>query len=152
MKRFKKILIWAAVIIILGIAGFMSFAYFVTYSDGFRAGELIKFSQKGVIFKTWEGELSQGISNENPFLFSVLDRDREVIDKLVNLQGEKVRLTYKERYRTFAWWGDTRYFITEAEKIEKSDASTNLEEENKRLKQRIEELEKELYDIKYKDK
>ena len=146
----KKILIWAGVIIIVFIAGFMTFVYFVTFSEGYRSGELIKFSQKGVIFKTWEGELSQGVSNEKKFLFSVLDSDDEVIEQLVSLQGKKVRLTFKERYRTFAWWGDTRYYIIQAEKI-KDESETGLEKENKKLKDRIEELEKELYELKYKD-
>jgi hypothetical protein len=91
------------------------------------------------------------VSNEKPFLFSVLDSDDEVIEQLVNMQGERVRLTYTERYRTFAWWGDTRYFITQAEKIDKTEGSNALEEENKRLKERIEELEKELYELKYKE-
>ena len=145
----RKFLIWTGVIIVVGIAGFMTFVYFVTFSEGYRAGELIKFSEKGVVFKTWEGELSQGISNEKPFMFSVLDSDEEVIDKLVFLQGKRVRLTYKERYRTFAWWGDTRYFVSSVEKIKK-EGETYLEKENKELKERIEELEKELYEIKYK--
>ena len=146
----KKVLIWAGVIIVVFIIGFMTFVYFATFSEGYRAGELIKFSQRGVVFKTWEGELSQGVSNEKKFLFSVLDKDDEVIEQLVSLQGKKVRLTYKERYRTFAWWGDTRHFIIKAEKI-KGEGETDLEKENQKLKDRIEELEKELYELKYKD-
>ncbi len=145
----KKFLIWAGLIIIVCIAGFMTFVYFITFSEGYRAGELIKFSQKGVMFKTWEGEISQGISNEKPFLFSVLDSNDDVIDKLTKLQGKRVRLTYKERYRTFAWWGDTRYFVSSVEKIKK-EGETDVEKENKKLKERIEELEKELYELKYK--
>lgn len=31
-----------------------------TYSEGTRAGQLIKFSEKGVVFKTYEGELNMG--------------------------------------------------------------------------------------------
>ena len=146
----KKFLIWAGIVIIVVLAGFMSFVYFVTFSEGYRAGELIKFTQKGVIFKTWEGELSQGVSNEKKFLFSVLDSNDDVIEKLVSLQGKKVQLTYKERYRTFAWWGDTRYFVTGAETIKNSE-DDDLEKENQKLKDRIEELEKELYELKYKD-
>jgi hypothetical protein len=146
----KKFLIWAGIILVLGIAGFMTFAYFAVYSEGFRAGELIKFSEKGVMFKTWEGEMSQGVSNEKPFLFSVMDSNKEVIDQLVKMQGERVRLTYRERYRTFAWWGDTRYFISKAELL-KDKGESELEKENERLKERIEELEKELYELKYKE-
>ena len=40
---------------------YFAFIYYVPYSEGTRAGELIKFSSKGVIIKTFEGEISQGI-------------------------------------------------------------------------------------------
>ena len=41
---------------------------------------------------------------------------REVIEKLKEYQGEYVRLDYVERYTTFFWLGDTKYFITNVEK------------------------------------
>ena len=94
---------------------YFAFVYFVPYSEGTRAGELIKFSHKGVISKTWEGEISQGISGAQIFSFSVLDREKEVIEKLKEYQGRYVKLTYVERYSTFFFWGDTKYFITEVE-------------------------------------
>lgn len=92
---------------------YFAFIYFVPYSEGTRAGELIKFSHKGVIAKTWEGEISQGISGAQIFEFSVLDKEKEVIDKLKEYQGRYVKLTYVERYDTFFFWGDTKYFISE---------------------------------------
>jgi hypothetical protein len=33
-----------------------------------------------------------------------------------DLQGEYVKVTYVERYRTFPWWGETNYYITEVVK------------------------------------
>ena len=93
-----------------------AFIYFVTFSDGIRSGELIKISHKGVIVKTWEGQISQGISGAQIFEFSVLDKDQEVIDKLQEYQGEYVKLEYVERYATFFWLGDTKYFITSVER------------------------------------
>tara|TARA_R110002020_G_scaffold333885_4_gene549288 strand:- start:275 stop:643 length:369 start_codon:yes stop_codon:yes gene_type:complete len=101
-------------ILLLAIA-FYSFVYFVTYSEGTRAGELIKFSHKGVIVKTWEGQISQGISGAQIFDFSVLDKNDDVIEKLKEYQGSYVKLTYVERYATFFFWGDTHYFVTEVE-------------------------------------
>jgi len=68
-----------------------------------------------VLFKTWEGEISQGISGANIFMFSVEDKDSEVIEQLKNFQGRYVKVDYKERYRTFPWLGDTKYFITGVE-------------------------------------
>ncbi|MCW8980114.1 MULTISPECIES: hypothetical protein [Altibacter] len=94
---------------------YFAFVAFVPYSEGTRAGELIKFSHKGVIVKTWEGEISQGISGAQIFEFSVLDREEEVISKLQEFQGRYVKLTYVERFDTFFFWGDTNYFITKVE-------------------------------------
>ncbi len=94
---------------------YFAFVYFVPYSEGTRAGELIKFSHRGVIIKTWEGEISQGISGAQIFTFSVLDKDEEVIEKLKQYQGSYVKVTYIERYASFAIWGDTKYFITNVE-------------------------------------
>ncbi|TRO66659.1 6-phosphogluconate dehydrogenase [Christiangramia sabulilitoris] len=97
---------------------YFAFVYFVPYSEGTRSGELIKFSHKGVIIKTWEGEISQGISGAQIFEFSVLDSNDEVIEKLQEYEGNYVKLTYKERFATFFFWGDTKYFITNVEKSE----------------------------------
>ena len=113
MRKFLVIVI--GVLMISGI-GYFAVLYNATYSEGIRSGELIKFSKKGVIFKTYEGELSQGISGAKIFSFSVLDSDKKVISDLKEMEGNYVKLTYIERYRTFPWWGDTKYFITEVKK------------------------------------
>lgn len=100
-----------AAIIFLAIAWF-AFIYYVPYSEGTRSGELIKISNRGVFFKTWEGEISQGISGAQIFSFSILDKDKEIIEELKNYQGKYVKLDYIERYSSFVFWGDTKYFIT----------------------------------------
>ncbi len=92
---------------------YVAFIYYVPYSEGTRSGELIKFSRKGVIAKTWEGEISQGISGAQIFEFSVLDSEDEAIKKLQEFQGRYVKVTYVERFGTFFFWGDTKHFITE---------------------------------------
>lgn len=112
----KKILGLFFLAILLGISGYMAFIYYVPYSEGYQAGELIKISSKGILFKTWEGELSQGVSEIQSFKFSIEDKELEVIDDLKNMQGETVKLTYKERFATFPWLGDTKYFIIKVEK------------------------------------
>lgn len=110
-------------LIVLGIFAIglivYAFIYFVPFSEGVRSGELIKISHKGVLVKTWEGEISQGISGAQIFSFSVLDKDKEVIEKLIEYQGQYVKVNYTERYATFFWLGDTKYFITEV-RAEKS--------------------------------
>ncbi len=95
-----------------------------TYSKGTRAGTLIKISHKGVVFKTYEGQLnlggfrenaSEGISG-NIWEFSVWDD--EVYQKLQNYEGRQVKLYYREKYKAFPWQGDTNYFIYQVEQVE----------------------------------
>ena len=111
----KKALLVTLGIIVLLLAATYAFIYFVPYSEGTRSGELIKISRKGVLIKTWEGEISQGISGAQIFSFSVLDKEEDVIQKLDEYQGRYVKLRYMERYSTFPWLGDTKYFITSVE-------------------------------------
>lgn len=114
----KKFLIRTIIGTILLLVLYFTAVYYLTFSEGFRAGELVKISHKGVIFKTWEGKLSQGISEELQFEFSIEEHKKQVIEDLKNLQGQKVKLTYKERFGTFPWLGDTKYFVTKVELTE----------------------------------
>ncbi len=118
----KKFLFWfLGILVVIGTIYFLVI-YYITYSEGYRAGQLVKFSHKGVIFKTWEGEISQGVSEGQIFKFSVEDHEKEVIKQLGDFQGAFVRLTYKERFKTFFWLGDSRYYVT---KVEKTERNTN---------------------------
>lgn len=112
----RKFLFIFLTTVILGLAGYFAVLYYATFSEGYRSGELIKISHKGMIFKTWEGELSQGVAGAQIFKFSILDADEKVIQQMKELQGEYVKVTYEERYKTFPWWGDTKYFVTEVVK------------------------------------
>ncbi|MBA6155403.1 6-phosphogluconate dehydrogenase [Tenacibaculum sp. S7007] len=111
----KKILGLILIIIALIAAFYYAFIYYIPYSEGVRSGELIKISHKGVLVKTWEGEISQGISGAQIFAFSIEDSQEKVIKDLQKFQGRYVKVTYKERYGTFFWLGDTKYFITNVE-------------------------------------
>jgi hypothetical protein len=112
----RKVILYLVLAIALTTTAYFSFVYYATYSDGVRSGQLIKFSHKGIMFKTWEGEISQGLSGSQIFAFSILDQDEKVIQDLKEFEGQYVKVSYKERYRTFPWWGDTKYFVTEVKK------------------------------------
>ncbi|MCB0473378.1 MAG: 6-phosphogluconate dehydrogenase [Flavobacteriaceae bacterium] len=112
----KKVIGIIVSILVAIIIVYFLFIYYVPYSQGYRSGQLVKISHKGVLFKTWEGEISQGVSQSQIFQFSVQSSEKEVIDQLKDLQGQYVKLTYEERFATFPWLGDTKYFITEVEK------------------------------------
>lgn len=113
MKKFLTILIS---VVVVATVIYFSFIYFATFSEGVRSGELIKISRKGVLVKTWEGEISQGISGAQIFSFSVEDKYVDVIADLQKYQGRYVKLNYIERYKTLFWLGDTKYFITKVTK------------------------------------
>lgn len=114
----KKFLTISIIVIIVISAVYYVFIYYATYSDGFRSGELIKITHRGVIFKTWEGKISQGVAEEQHFEFSVESKNKDVIGALKDFQGQKVKLTYIERFGTFPWMGDTNYYVTKVEKTE----------------------------------
>jgi hypothetical protein len=112
MTIIRKILVYGILTIVLVVSAYIAALYYATFSDGIRTGELIKFSHKGYIFKTWEGELSQGLSGSQKFAFSVMDNQPEVIAQMKANQGKFVKIEYVERYGTFSWWGETNYYIT----------------------------------------
>ncbi len=104
-------------IIVLGLGIYFYWKYYFTYSNGNRYGLLQKFSHKGNIFKTYEGEmiLSSVRGNNNvplaseKFFFSV--NNKQVADKLMNLQGRYLTVHYKEKKGTLPWRGDSRYIV-----------------------------------------
>ena len=112
----RKVIFLIVLLITLGVGVYFAFIYYVPYSEGVRSGELIKISRKGVVMKTWEGEVSQGISGAQIFKFSVEDVEKKVILDLQKYQGNYVKIYYMERYKTFPWLGDSRYFVNKVEK------------------------------------
>ncbi|MEM1002332.1 MAG: 6-phosphogluconate dehydrogenase [Bacteroidota bacterium] len=96
-----------------------------TYSEGTRAGQLIKISKKGIIFKTHEGELNLGglrIGDQqdalegNIWSFSVIKHN--VLEEVKQYEGKRVKLTYKQRYKSMPWQAKTDYIVIGVESIE----------------------------------
>jgi hypothetical protein len=117
-KKIKKYLYLTLAVIILIIGIWTYWSFFYTYSDGYRAGLLQKFSRKGNIFKTYEGEmiLSSVQSNTNvalaseKFLFSVADVD--VAHQLEKLQGKNIVVHYTQKNNTLPWRGETTFIVS----------------------------------------
>ncbi len=109
----KKFIIYFLLFIILVGGSLYAFDYYVPYSEGWRAGKLIKFSRKGIIIKTWEGQLSTGIGQDHLWNFSVEPKDKLVIEKMIEYQGMGVKIRYIERFWKIPWLGDTKYFAKE---------------------------------------
>jgi len=131
-NKVKRFLLWTfSIIFVLALAIFLFF-YFGTYSEGVRAGTVLKLSKRGVMFKTWEGQLDVDAFGsvtdrkgnnylKQSFEFSVEDSEQTVIDELqtVALSGERVNLHYKEKYFKVFWKGETNSFIYKVERLGK---------------------------------
>ncbi|MGZ3838731.1 MAG: hypothetical protein ACXVMS_13075 [Flavisolibacter sp.] len=113
----KKFLWIFFILLLLFAGGYLYWKYYFTYSSGNRYGLLQKFSHKGNLFKTYEGEmiLSSIKSNMNvalaseKFLFSVTDR--RVADELMNAQGKFVTVHYQQKNAVLSWRGETPYIV-----------------------------------------
>lgn len=114
----KAKLITAAVVAapILAFAIYTWSALTYSYSNGFRGpGYVQKFSKKGWICKTWEGELAllplPGTFTPERFNFTVRD---DVIAQYINATlGKRVELTYEQHKGIpTTCFGETEYFVT----------------------------------------
>lgn len=84
-----------------------------SYSNGFRAGVLQKFSEKGWICKTWEGELAMTtVPGVAPTLWTFSVRDAAVAGRINAMVGGRVKLHYTEhRGVPTSCFGDTQYYV-----------------------------------------
>jgi len=112
-----RILLITLLVFFLGLFLFVWWRYYYTYSDGNRFGLLQKFSRRGTMVKTYEGELilSSVRGNNNvpiaseKFFFSVTDDG--VAQQLNNLQGHNITVHYKEKNSPAFWRGDSQYIV-----------------------------------------
>jgi len=89
------------------------FALNWSYSEGERAGILQKFSKRGWICKTWEGELAMTtVPGVAPVLWSFTVRDESVARDISNGLGQRVVVHYTEHKGIPSeCFGDTPYFV-----------------------------------------
>lgn len=126
-QRFKRIAVRTGLIVFGFFVAWVLFLYYASYSEGTRAGMVIKLSKRGVVFKTWEGQLNlqtfgaltpNGNALNEVFNFSVETGEDSLYRVLEesSLSGERVNLHYVERYARLPWRGETKYFITAVER------------------------------------
>ena len=107
-----RVLITVAVLAAL-VAAYFWAALSWSYSSGERAGWAQKFSHKGWICKTWEGELalvSLPGSAVEKFYFTV--HDDAAAKAIQQAVGKRVTLHYEEKVGLpTSCFGETRYFV-----------------------------------------
>ena len=119
MNSFTK---WLLSLVLIGLVGISAYTWLMltwSYGSGERAGYVQKFSNRGYICKTWEGELAMvsmpGTMSEK-FLFTV--RDDAVAQKINANLGKKVALKYDQHIGLpTTCFGDTEYFVSGVEVI-----------------------------------
>jgi hypothetical protein len=101
-----------------------------SYSSGERAGWVQKFSKKGWLCKTWEGEIalvSMPGAIPEKFVFTVTDE--AAADQINRVMGQRVALHYEQKVGLpTTCFGETRYYVTRVVRVEEvgpSGASPN---------------------------
>ena len=110
-----KALIGLVVVAAALVAGFTWLTLHWAYSEGERAGWVQKFSHKGWVCKTWEGEMAMvtmpGTVAEK-FAFTV--RDDSVAKRLNAAVGKRMALHYEQhKWVPSSCFGETEYFVTD---------------------------------------
>lgn len=119
-RRIFRFISWALLIlgIVFGIGYFIYRTY--TISEGSRAGTLFKISKKGVVFKTYEGQLhlsgSVMLTTQSTWDFSA--ENAQVYQELQKYEGKNVKCYYREKVDAFPWQGDTDYLVYKVEPIQ----------------------------------
>jgi len=102
------------------LAGYFWSAWHWSYSSGERAGWVQKFSRKGWICKTWEGEMaivSMPGSATDKFAFTVWDD--AAAEQISTYMGRRVALHYEQKVGLpTSCFGETRYFVTQVTLVE----------------------------------
>ena len=107
---------WLLVLLLAAIGGVVLWTWLTlswAYSDGERAGVLQKFSRRGWICKTQEGELAQYVvAGVSPQIWEFSVRDPAVAAQLNKAVGRQVQLHYTEhKGMPSSCFADTRYFV-----------------------------------------
>jgi hypothetical protein len=113
--------LWTMLFLLLALGVLYGlFVRYYNYSSGERAGWVQKFSKKGWLCKTWEGELAlvtmPGTAQEK-FYFTVLDEN--VAEQLNRAMGKRVSLHYVEKVGIpSTCFGETRHYVNEVRAVE----------------------------------
>ena len=112
-RGFLSYLTWGLIGALVLIALYTLFMLWWSYSEGERAGVLQKFSKRGWVCKTWEGEIAMYVvGGVAPQIWKFSVRDEPTAAALTSAVGRQVRLHYTEHPGLpTSCFGDTAYFV-----------------------------------------
>ncbi|MEC5385255.1 hypothetical protein VVD49_05945 [Uliginosibacterium sp. H3] len=113
-------IIIGALILALLVAAYFAIVLNWSYSDGERAGYVQKFSRKGWICKTWEGDLALvNLPGQLAEIFHFTVHDEAVAAQINAEMGKRVTVHYDQRIGLpTSCFGDTRYFVDQVRVVE----------------------------------
>lgn len=113
MKRITTSLLIIILVVLVLFSGYVWIALNWSYSDGERAGYLQKFSSKGWVCKTWEGELLMTtVPGVIPEKFEFTVRDPAIAGQLMAAAGKRVVVSYAQHKGIpSSCFGDSQYFV-----------------------------------------
>ena len=115
----KRLLLYSLLLVVGAAALYLFAAYKFTYSSGERAGYVQKFSKKGWLCKTWEGELAMAtMPGVMPETFAFTLHDDNVAAEINKSMGQRVALSYEQKVGLPSCFGDTAYWVTHVRPIE----------------------------------
>ncbi len=131
MPTAKRALFYGVIfisVLVLAFAAYIWLALSWDYASGERAGYVQKFSKKGWLCKTWEGELALiTLPGAVPEKFEFTVRDDSVAADINRLVGTRAMLHYEQHKGLPSnCFGDTEYFVTAIKPVEIKGTSTDL--------------------------
>lgn len=122
-RQGKNWFLWFIGFTVLGLALFIGYTWLVlswSYSSGERAGYVQKFSQKGWLCKTWEGELAiVAIPGSLPEIFPFTVRDDKIAAEINAVMGKRVSLSYQQHLGIpSSCFGETGYYVDKVHVVE----------------------------------
>ena len=120
MRKPITLLFTLVVVLLLGLGAYTWLVLNWSYSSGERAGLLQKFSRKGWVCKTWEGELMlTAMPGAIPEKFEFTVRDDKLAAELSANAGKKIVLSYSQhKGLPTSCFGDTEYFAQQVQQFQ----------------------------------
>ncbi len=114
-RRWPLLLLVLAILVpgvVVALWSWVTLGY--SYSEGERAGYVQKFSKKGWICKTWEGEIAMAsMPGTMPEVFHFSVRDETVARELTKSMGRRVSIAYEQHKGVpTSCFGETQYYVT----------------------------------------
>jgi hypothetical protein len=111
--------------ILLAAVGWVWLTLTWSYSEGERAGYVQKFSRKGWLCKTWEGEIAMvTMPGAIPDKFEFSTRDEAVANQINTFAGKRIVLSYAQhKFIPTNCFGETEYFVSGVRALDEQPVS-----------------------------